>query len=217
MYRVLLKRTCSTLLRCIPQLTAFAKFKMAAHTKVNPNNCVLEIKVPRRVKYANGVDYNPCLGLYATSNDVVGVSIWNPVSGNVVAEFRGFGDFRDVLFVPGNRIAVSSSGYYVGGDIKIFNLGDVMSNPAEFVNKDESNDEDEDSKADLEIKGKDILGSFPGPIALSPRRSLLVSDINGDVSEIFIDWDNLKLLKATKIIPGDEECEGEFFSLMLLS
>ena len=59
---------------------------MAAHEhRVIPNNCVSEIKIPRRVGSANGVDYNPALGLYATFNYYdVAVSVWNPMSGKVV-------------------------------------------------------------------------------------------------------------------------------------
>ena len=125
---------------------------MAAHTKAISNNCVSEIKVPQSVENAYGVDYNSVLGLYATLDYDVIVSVWNPVSGKVVTQFRGFGEnFLDVLFVPGNRLAVSSSEMHHGGCIKIFNLGKVESNEAEFVRDDEANDkEDEGNDKDDE-------------------------------------------------------------------
>lgn len=202
-------------------------FKMAHEHTVIPNNCVSEIKIPRRVRSANGVDYNPALGLYATFNYNEGVSVWNPKSGKVVAEFEGFGEnFRDTLFVPGDRIAVSSSEAHHGGAVEVFNLDKDKCNSAESAkedygdedrgdedeDEDEDQDEDEDAKSrELVIEDKYLTMTYPGPIALSPRRNLLVTDaFNGGegVYEIFVDWDNLKVLKSREIIPGDEEAES---------
>ena len=203
------------------QFTASRNFNMAAYTKVIPNNCVSEIKIPRRVESANGVDYNPVLDLYATFNYDGCVSVWNPMSGKVITEFRGFGEnFLDMLFVPGNRIAVSSSEAHHGGDIQIFNLEKVQFNSAEFVkgekdddedsDEDSDEDEDEDSTAELVIEDEDLPMTYPGAIALSPGGNLLLSDaFNGGegVYEISIDWDSLKVLKSREITPGEEEAE----------
>ena len=200
----------------------------AQELKVIPNNCVSEIKIPRRVRNANGVDHNPALGLYATFNNYFdGVSVWNPMSGKVVAEFEGIGEnFRDTLFVPGDRVVVSSSEAHHGGAVQVFNLDKNKCNSAESVkeedddedtedeheNEDGSADEDIDAKsAALVIEDKYLTMTYPGAIALSPRRNLLVTDaFNGGegVYEIAIDWDNLKVLDSKEIIPGDEEDES---------
>ena len=197
--------------------------KMAAvEHRVIPNNCVAEIKIPRRVRSAYGVDHNPALGLYATFNCDEGVSVWNPMSGKVVAEFRGLGEnFCDTLFVPGDRIAVSSSEVHHGGVVEVFNLDKDRCDSAESVKKDEEEDDDEDAEgldededaaksAELVIEDKYLTMTYPGAIALSPRKNLLIADAfsSGEgVSEIFIDWDNLKVLKSREIIPGDDEAE----------
>ena len=202
---------------------------MAAHErKVIPNNCVSEIKIPRRLSTANGVDYNPAMGLYATFNNYNVVSVWNPMSGTVVAEFKDIGEnFYDTLFVPGDRIAVSSSEVHHGGALEVFNLDKDKCNSAESVkeedddedtedeDKSEDEDEDEDAEsaavAELVIEDKDLPMTYPGAIALSPRRNLLLTDaFNSGVGvyEIFIDWYNLKVVKSREIIPGDEEAES---------
>lgn len=196
---------------------------MAAHEhKVIPNNCVSEIKVPTRVRDANGVDHNPALGLYVTFNNYFdGVSVWNPMSGKVVAELGGVGEnFCDTLFVPGDRIVVSSSEAHHGGAVQVFSLDKSKCNSAESVkeknddedSEDDHEDEVEDAKsAELVIEDKYLTMTYPGAIALSPRKNLLVTDaFNGGegVYEISIDWDNLKVLKSREIIPGDEEAES---------
>ena len=95
------KKVADTRTSSRPSSPRLTENKMAAHTKAISNNCVSEIKVPQSVENAYGVDYNPVLGLYATFDYDVIVSVWNPVSGKVVAQFRGFGEnFLDVLFVP---------------------------------------------------------------------------------------------------------------------
>ncbi|XP_078358872.1 uncharacterized protein LOC144643482 [Oculina patagonica] len=160
---------------------------MAEHAKVIPNNCVSEIKIPRSVGRAHGVDYNPVLDLYATFDYDERVSLWNPVSGSVVAELRGFGALHDPLFVPGDN------------DSDREDEGD------------EEEDEDEDSTPEIVIEDKDFLmADMPGAIALSPApgRNLLVTDTHGGcVYEIFIDWDTLKVLKWREVFPEDEEVE----------
>lgn len=191
---------------------------MAAHTTVIPNNCVSEIKIPKSVKSAFGGDYNPVLDLYATYNyDRVDkrVSVWNPVSGEVVAQFRSpqtmecFGVFHDAVFLPGYRIALSSSEANKWGLIQIFNLGKKVEG------------EEQDSKlrsAEFVIKGKDLPVTYPGAMALSPRGSLLVTDAfdhRHGVYEIFIDWDNLKVLGSREIIPADQEAEDESGIILL--
>ena len=162
--------------------------------KVIPNNCVSEIKIPASVETASGVDYNPVLGLYATFNYDDGVSVWNPLSGKVVAEFEELGEnFRDTLFVPGNRLAISSSEGHHGGIIEICTVGEDKSDSTEF-----------------EIDSEDIPVTYPGAIALSPGGNLLVTDaFNSDgVYEMFMDWHDLKVLKSREIIPVHEEAES---------
>ena len=199
---------------------------MAAHEhRVIPNNCVSEIKIPRRVRNAHGVDHHPAFGLYVTFNNYFdGVSVWNPMSGKVVAEFGASENFRDMLFVPGDRVVVSSSEAHHGGAVEVFDLDKNKCNSAESVKEEdycedtddehenEDGSEDEDAKsAALVIDDKYLTMTYPGAIALSPRRNLLVTDaFNGGegVYEISIDWDNLKVLGSREIIPGDEEDES---------
>ena len=161
--------------------------------KVISNKCVSEIKIPDNVKRANGVDYNPVLGLYATFNyDDDWASVWNPLNGKVVARFEEMGEnFRDTLFLPGNRLAVISSEANHGGSIQLCTFG-----------------EDKSISAKLEIDSKDLPVDYPGAVALSPGGNLLLSDAFsfGDLYEIFIDWDNLKILKSRElIIPATED------------
>ena len=63
------------------------------------------------MEWARGFDYHHVLGLYATFNKDGVLSIWNPWSGKVVAQFEDFTgkDVCDTLFLPGDRLAVSSS------------------------------------------------------------------------------------------------------------
>ena len=162
--------------------------------KVIPNNCVSEIRIPVSVETASGVDYNPVLGLYATFNYDDGVSVWNPLSGKVVAEFEDLGeDFRDTLFVPGNCLAISSCEGNHGGIIEICTVGEDKSDSTEFV-----------------IDSENIPVTYPGAIALSPGGNLLVTDaFNSDgVYEIFMDWHDLKVLKSREIIPVHEEADS---------
>ena len=79
--------------------------------KVLANNCVSKIEIPEGVTYSgNGVAYNPVLGLFVTVDCDEGISVWNPVSRELMAEcdLGPDGDLNMTL-LPGNRIAVSHS------------------------------------------------------------------------------------------------------------
>jgi len=165
--------------------------------KVLTNNCVSKIKVPKTVKKVHGFDYNPALDLFATFNyDDYDVFVWNPVSGQVVAKFKdclGEGP-RDTLFLPGDRVGVSSSEAHHGGSVEIYTFGKGKSKPAKF-----------------EID-KDLPMTYPGFLALSPKKTLLVlSGFGEGVYEILMDWDNLKVTSSREIELGlDYESEGDF-------
>ena len=67
--------------------------------------------VPESVGKAFVVDCSPALGLYVTYNNDNGVAVWDPESRKVIAIFKDIdGNFCDALFLPGDRLAVSSSG-----------------------------------------------------------------------------------------------------------
>ena len=63
--------------------------------KVLANNCVTKTEIPKGVNsgIGNGVSYNPVLGLFVTMDYNEGISVWNPVSGELMAEcdLRGEG------------------------------------------------------------------------------------------------------------------------------
>ena len=167
--------------------------------KVLQNNCVSSIEIPSKVESAHGFDYNPVLDLCATFNYYDGVSVWNPITRQVVAEFEGLGEnFRDTLFLPGNRVGISSAEYYSGGLIEIYTLGKDKSERFEI---------DDDSSTGISMP------ACPGALALSPEKNLLVSDpfttrnSCGGVHEIVMDWDDLEALRSRQIIPGDELAE----------
>ncbi|XP_027039064.1 uncharacterized protein LOC113667446 [Pocillopora damicornis] len=160
--------------------------------RVIPNNCVSEIKYPKSIARADGVDYNPVLNLFVTFNyNYDGACVWDSSTGKVLARFDELGEnFRDVLFLPGNHLAVSSSEAHHGGCIKICFFEDGKPASVKFV-----------------IDSEDLPVDYPGAIALSPGRNLLVSEAfnGGDLYEVLIDWDNLKVLKSREIIPSTEE------------
>ena len=56
--------------------------------KVLANNCVTKTEIPKGVNsgIGNGVSYNPVLGLFVTMDYNEGISVWNPVSGELMAE-----------------------------------------------------------------------------------------------------------------------------------
>lgn len=165
--------------------------------KVAASNCVSEIKIPSRVESVDGFDYNSVLGLFATFNHDDGLSVWNPVSEQVVAEFDLLGkDYHDTLFLPGDRVAVSSSDFEdfnggPGGSLEIFTLGQDKCDLAKF-------------------QVEDLPIDMPGAIALSPNKNLLVThpyDFHQGVYEIFVDWDNFQILKSREILPGYQEIQ----------
>ena len=175
--------------------------------KVVANNCVSTIEIPSKIAYATGFDYNPVLNLFATFNYEDALAVWNPVSGKVVAEWDDYGENnRDTLFLPGDRVAVSSSERLHGGHILIFKLafGEEKSEPAKF----------EEDEVSLEM-------SYPGAITLTPTKNLLVTadPLNGreGVYEVFMDWDNGKILKSREIIPAEDEEIGTGISLLCCS
>ena len=161
--------------------------------KVLVNNCVSKIKIPEGVNSGNGVDYNPVFDLYATIDYVDGVSVWSPVSGKVTAEcdLGADGDLH-MLFLPGDHIAISYSEAHHGGTIEIYSLEKGTFDSSE-----------------LEIEVPSL--SYPGALALSPERNILVAGsagMDGGLYEIVMDWDNLKVLKTRELcIPEDEESE----------
>ena len=65
------------------------------------------------------------------------------------------------------------------------------------------------------MEGDQLHATYPGPIALSPRKTLLLADVEDncrEIVEIFVDWDNLKVLKSSTIDlspPKHEEDEEE--------
>ena len=138
------------------------------------------------------------LGLYATVNRERGrVSVWNPVTEEVVASFSTTCDgLSRVIFLPGDRVGVSASTTHHGGDVEIHTF-------------------DGKKCRCLKIEGDQLRTTYPGPIALSPRKTLLLADVEDNCREIvaiFVDWDNLKVLKSSTIdlsTPKHEEDEEE--------
>ena len=165
--------------------------------KVLANNCVSTVKIPEGVNSGNGVSYNPVLGLFVTMDFNEGISVWNHVSGEVMAEcdLGPDGDLNMSL-LPGNRVAVSCSEAHHGGSVEIYSL-----------------EKDTFDSSELELKVPSL--SYPGVIALTPQKSLLVAglvQLDPGLYEIFMDWKNLKVLKMREIcVPlpeEDEEYEG---------
>ena len=138
------------------------------------------------------------LGLYATVNRERGrVSVWNPVTKEVVASLSTTCDgFSGAIFLPEDRVGVSASSTDHGGDVEIHTLDGKKSRP-------------------LKIEEDQLHTTYPGPIALSPRKTLLLADLEDncrEIVEIFVDWDNLKVLKYCTIdlsTPKDEEEEDD--------
>ena len=166
--------------------------------RVLSNNCVSEIKVPKDVESAHTVDYNPVSGLYATVNRDRGrVFVWNPVTEKVVSSISTTCDgFSEAIFLPGDRVGVSASTTHHGGSVEIYTLHGEKSRG-------------------LNIEGDQVRTTYPGPIALSPRKTLLLADVEDncrEIVEIFVDWDNLNVLKSRTIDlspPKHEEGEEE--------
>ena len=163
------------------------------------NNCVSTVKIPEGVNSGNGVSYNPVLGLFVTMDFNKGISVWNHVSGEVMAESRDLGKDGDLnmSLLPGNRVAVSYSGARHRRSVEIYSL-----------------EKDTFDSSELELKVPSLR--YPGVIALTPQRSLLVAGsvhLDPGLYEICMDWNSLKVLKMREIcvsLPDeeDEECGG---------
>ena len=165
--------------------------------KILKNNCVSKIQIP---KSATAVDYSPVLDVFVTYNYDQGVAVWDPASRKIIARFRDVGEgFCDTLFLPGDRLAVSSSEGNHGGTVQIYTFGKDKSKPTKF-----------------EIAEKHLNMTYPGSLALSPNKKLLITDSFNPgvgVDEISIDWNDLKVLQSREIIPGDAEIE---YAVLLL-
>ena len=135
--------------------------------RILANNCVSEIKVPKDVESAHTVDYNPVLGLYATVNRERGRAfVWNPVTEEVVASLYTTCDgFSGAIFLPGDRVGVSASSTHHGGDVEIHTLDGKKSRY-------------------LKMEGDQLRTTYPGPIAMSPRNTLLLADVEDNCREI---------------------------------
>ena len=165
--------------------------------RVLEDNCISTVNIPNNLEVAYGFDYNTVLNLYASVNGDDGLAIWDPLSGKVVTEFEFYESFRmrdavfrDTLFLPGNRVGVSSSEYDHGGYIQIYNLGKDNSEGESFV------------------IDKYLPITYPGALALSPQNNLLVTEPfppEWGVFEISMDWNDLKVLKCREIIPRNGE------------
>ena len=134
--------------------------------KVLANNCVSTVKIPEGVNSGNGVSYNPVLGLFVTMDFNEGISVWNHVSGEVMAECDLPSDFK-VSLLPGNRVALSyQSGSYYEGSVEIYSL-------------------EKDTFDFFELELKMPSSTDPGVIALTPQKSLLVASSES----LFQIWD----------------------------
>ena len=185
-------------LRVPRQLYIVYKRNIWGNMKVLANNCVSTVKIPEGVNSGNGVSYNPVLGLFVTMDFSKGISVWNHVSGEVMAECDlGQDGDLNMSLLPGNRVAVSCSVLYGGGSVEIYSL-----------------EKDTFDSSELELKVPSL--TYPGVIALTPQKSLLVAGsvhLDPGLYEIFMDWNNLKILKMREIcvpLPDeeDEECGG---------
>ena len=187
------RRPCTTVKRSTFWLSASLILKVRVpacrtknweNMKVLANNCVSKIEIPEGVTYSgNGVAYNPVLGLFVTVDCVEGISVWNPVSRELMAEcdLGPDGDLNMTL-LPGNRIAVSHSEPNHWSSVEILSLEeDTFGNSPE-----------------LDLKVPSL--TYPGVIALTPRKSLLVAG-SGQMAfnEIFIDWNNLNVLNTREL------------------
>ena len=170
--------------------------------KVLANNCVSTVKIPEGVNSGNGVSYNPVLGLFVTMDFNEGISVWNHVSGGKMAECDlGQDGDLNMSLLPGNRVAVSCSVLYNGGSVKIYSL-----------------EKDTFDVSELELKVPSL--TYPGVIALTPQKSLLVAgsvQLDPGLYEIFMDWNSLKVLKMREIcVPLPDEEDEEYGGIGLL-
>ena len=167
--------------------------------RVLANNCVSQIKIPKRIEGAHAtVGYNPVRGLYATANRDLGrVFVWHTVTKKVVASISTTCDgHSEAIFLPGDHVGVSACEANHGGSVNICTLRGKKSRR-------------------LKIEGDQLPTTYPGPMALSPRKTLLLADVAHNCSqifEIFVDWDNLRLVKSITIDlspPTPQEDEHE--------
>ena len=169
--------------------------------KVLANNCVSKVKIPKGVKRGDDVSYNPGLGLFVTADFYEGISVWNHVSGEVMAECDLRSGFN-VSLLPGNRVALSyQAASYYEGSVEIHSL---EKNTFDF----------------FELELKMPSSTDPGVIALTPQKSLLVASsahLDPVLYEIFMDWNNLKVVKMREIIvPLPEEEDEKYNEIGLL-
>ena len=180
-------------LRVPRQLYIVYKRNIWENMKVLANNCVSKVKIPEGVNSGNGVSHNPVLGLFVTMDFNEGISVWNHVSGEVMAEcdLGPDGDLNMSL-LPGNHVAVSYSEAHHGGSVEIYSL-----------------EKDTFDSSELELKVPSL--TYPGVIALTPQKSLLVAgsvELDPGLYEIFMDWNSFKVLKMREIcVPLPEEDE----------
>lgn len=160
--------------------------------RVFADNCISTVNVPTQLGNVYSFDYNIVLNLYATVSTDDGLTVWDPLSGEVVTTFEEVGEnFRDTLFLPGNRVGLSSSECHHGGCILIYTLG-------------------KDNSVAETFEVDNLPMTYPGAIALSPQKNLLVTEPfspGWGVHEIAIDWNDLKVLKCREVFPGDEDDE----------
>ena len=144
-------------IRLLRQLYIVYQRNISGNMKVLANNCVSTVKIPEGVNSGDGVSYNPVLGLFVTMDFGKGISVWNHVSGEVTAEcdLGPDGDLNMSL-LPGNRVAVSYSELYNEGSVEIYSL-----------------EKETFDSSELELKVPSL--SYPGVIALTPQKSLLVA------------------------------------------
>lgn len=142
------------------------------------DNCVLKEKLPFN---ANALDYSSELNLFAVLHYST-VFVWNPETKKTTATFDiGFEGVTDVLFLPGNYIAVPGGEGNHGSDVSIFSLNEKDAVLSIFENDD------------------------VGQITLTPDKNLLAA--GSLVSEAQLDLKNMKVLQYKDIwdLEDDEQ------------
>lgn len=143
------------------------------------DNCVLKEKLPFG---AYSLDYSSELNLFAVLNEDA-VYAWNPETKKSTATFDIGGEgVTDVLFLPGNYIAVPHGEGNHGSDVSIFSL--------------------DEKDAVLRIfEDNDI-----GQITLTPDKNVLgVGEYPSKVSEVQLDLKNMKVLQYKDIWAFEED------------
>lgn len=164
--------------------------------RVFENNCVFIVNIFDKLEVVYGFDYSIVLNLYVCFNGDDGFVIWDFLSGKVVVEFDEFDEvfcdvvFCDMLFFLGNCVGVSLLEYDYGGYIQIYNFGKV------------------DFEEESLVIDKDFFMIYFGVFVLFLQKNLFVIELfffKWGVYEIFMDWNDLKVLKCREIILGDGE------------